>query len=119
MFWVSGLEEVISLPNHLLCAYLLKLVGEGFRHSDCVFLERWRHQLTGARCLQMHPSLDRREAVLPLPLGHLTKLGMVVAYSGAVLPPFWAKEAVSCFPGHLIGEAQLLAGARYVLVPDA
>ena len=112
-----GLEEVVSLPSHLLCAYLLKLVAEGSRHSQCVFLERWRHQLTGARCLQMHPSLDRREAVLPLPLGHLTKLGMVVAYSGAVLPRLRAKDAVSSFPGHLIAEAQLLGGARNVLVP--
>lgn len=67
----------------------------------------------------MHRTLPLGPAVAHGPGGHLTKLGMVVAYRGAVLPPFWAKEAVSCFPGHLIGEAQLLACARHVLVPEA
>ena len=112
-----GLEEVVSLPNHLLCAYLLKLVAEGSRHSQCVFLERWRHQLTGARRLQMHPTRQRRETLARGSGAHLTELGMVVAYSGAVLPRLRAKDAVSSFPGHLIAEAQLLGGARNVLVP--
>ena len=114
-----GLEEVVSLPSHLLCAYLLKLVAEGSRHSQCVFLERWRHQLTGARRLQMHPTRQPRETLARGSVArlHLTELGMVVAYSGAVLPRLRAKDAVSSFPGHLIAEAQLLGGARNVLVP--